>query len=587
VNAGFCPRCGVPWVPEGTSCVSCGFAPDPVLPTAADPIPAVVTAAPADQPAPHWGAPVVPTAVDQPAPPWGAPVAPATADQPAPPWGAPVAPTAAVAGKRRSPRLIALAVLGIAAVAVLGFAAFTLLSGGGPAQMASDLVTRVAARDSSASAIVDSDASLRDVANQMGVLTLPGSVTVTVENLVTKSATPSLLPSAASGETQVTATYTLKWSGNGHSGKVDQQLTATSITGKDGKTHLIAVVVSPALAFDFAGYFGPEGTTAADATTAADDLRAGSKWLPGVTVATGSADQVLTLPDHQTVVPGHLTSWHLVTAEAVPGNKKSWDVTITANGRQFLDLVRASKVTAEPVAAQVSVGDISEADAIAAAAEVDKTFWDAVNSGNVAKANALISVGPKFDAGAAAVMKGWGKGYATGGDAVEGTNGPEVAIEGLTLVMANDGSWTIDSARSNLIKTTVKGNGHVEQLTYRRFTSSGTTICTANISIRMVRVEFYTGNSVALAVFGFTHTGTCDSTDYIISAKIGWKGNSAGVSISPMIAGSDSTATGMVYRYIPLPPDVDITDRPIWVKITEYGAPGGSTLPGSMTFRTL
>jgi hypothetical protein len=376
----------------------------------------------------------------------------------------------------------------------------------------------------------------------------------------------------------------LKWSGKGQSGRVSQKLTATARKVAGGKVVLVDVAVTPPLAFDPGAYFGSAGTSAADADKVSDDLKAGTKWLPGVSVAVVPNDETLTLPDVDTPVPGHLTTWSQGVSDAVPGSKTSWSVTVTADGNSYADFVEASAVTQEPLAAQVNVGTLSPDDAALQASEVDAAFWAAVKAGDLDKANSYISTGSKISASAVAVMKSWTNGSASDAAATEGTNGPEVKADGLTFVLGSDGTWSIDSSRSDLLMVVISGNGHVERLVYSQ-TSGGTKTCSSNIDIEMTSVQFFTNDNVPLAQFKFTHDGTCPSTDQIVAVTVGWPGN-AGTEISPGIPGTDSTATGPVYRNIPLPPDTSPVKTPIWIKITKYGNPDGVLLPGTMTFST-
>jgi hypothetical protein len=645
----FCPRCGAPLVPDAQFCSGCGSRLADLMPSGQAELPAPAATAPAATApaatapaatAPAATAPAA-TAPAATAPAATAPAATAPAatapSEPVQQVADPVRP-ALVAGSlvddavpagapafapeqtaldafgapppmsehpdqtapmptelgvapasRPARRLNRKAVVAGAAVLILvgvaAAAAVVLLSGGGPGDMARTLVAKLAARDATASSIVDSDASLRNVAGQMGLLEMPGSVTVSVDKMVVATSNASPSASGSGGDARVTLTYTLKWSGKGHSGQADQKLTATSHKGADGKVRLIDIAVSPTLTFDAGAYFGTDGTSADDANKVSDDLKAGTKWLSGVSVLVTPSDQALTLPDVDTPVPGHLTTWNQIVSPAVSGNKTSWSVRVSADGHPYLDFVDASKVTQQPVAAQVNVGSISPQDAVSQASTVDAAFWQAVASGDLNTANSYISSGSTISASAVAVMNSWGNGDASDAAASEETDGPEVKADGLVFVLASNGTWSIDSSRSTLVEASIPGNGHVEHLVYSQ-TSDGVKTCSSNITIEMTSVEFYTNGYAPVAQFKFTHDGDCPSTDMIVAATVGWPGNS-GTEISPGVAGSDATTTAPVYRYVPLASGASPVKVPIWVEITQYGNPSGKLLPGSMTFSTV
>jgi hypothetical protein len=460
-----------------------------------------------------------------------------------------------------------------------------MLRGGGADDMARSLVTKMAARDVSAVSLVESEAALRDVARQMGLVGLPGSAKVTVADISVKASDRSPAPTGATADSIVTASYILQWSGNGQSESAKQKLTATIHKDSDGVTRLIRVVITPALAFDAAAYFGTSGASLADAEKVVADLEAGAGWLPGVTVKSVARDAVVTAPDVNTVEPGHLTTWKSIVSAAVPGSKTSWSVEVSAAGRSYLSFVAASKTTQEPVAAQVKVGDISPDKAVSKASIVRDEFWDAVERGDLAAANGLISTGPKLSASGLPTMKSWGKTYENGASAIakEGANGPEVQVGRLTLILGSDGSWSIDSSESSLVMALVPGNGHREQIVYRK-TAGGKTVCTSYITIELNSVEFHT-NGAPSAIFQFTHSGTCDPDDDLMEATVGWKGN-AGTKIYPDTQGTDPPESGPVLRYVQLPEGATSADLPIWIKITKYGN-AGAVLPYTMSFATI
>jgi hypothetical protein len=185
----------------------------------------------------------------------------------------------------------------------------------------------------------------------MGLVGLPGSVSLTVEGLKVADERPKPQASAAAGQ-GVTVTYTLKLSGpKGATASVKQTLTTVSKTDAKGKTHLVVVSAGPRLSFDVAAYFGKAGASKADADKVAEDIRNGSKWISGASVNVASSDSTLTLPDVETPVPGRLTTWREVVSESVAGSRTDWTVTASAGGSTYLTLQPASAVTTEPVAA--------------------------------------------------------------------------------------------------------------------------------------------------------------------------------------------------------------------------------------------
>ena len=535
--AGLCPRCGAPWFSGAACCIDCGFA--------------------AQGPAGVQEVVAAPVEV-------------------------------AAAGGRRSSvsrRFVAIGLVLalVAMVAVGSVSAYVLLSGPNPTQITHDLITKMAARDATASTYLESGDSLRTLAAMMGIVNVPGSTSLSLDNLQVTVPNPS--PSASrisKGDWPVTASYTLKWSGKGSSGKVDQKLTAVVRQGTDGKTRLVQINVSPALTFDLATCFGTTGTSEADATKVADDLRAGNKWIPGVDVKVVARPAPLTVPDVLTPVPGHLTTWSQPVSPEVSGTTTTWSVQVTSGQVTYADISPATAVTSQPVAAKVNIGNITLSDASSQAKAASTAFWAAVDAGDVAKANSMVLAGPKLSASGLARMKGWDTGLDNAGVVSEGPNGPEDELDTDTYVLGSNGTtWAIDSSRSHLVLTVLNGNGHYSLTGQHR--ENGVVTCSTNIEVSLSRVEFYTDDSAPEAVFSFSSSNNCDVYDTIITATVGWSGNS-GVDLEPDVSGTEAGTT--VERVVDLPTDLKSNIGPVWIKITGYGDPGGTTLPEVMTFST-
>ena len=223
-------------------------------------------------------------------------------------------------------------------VSGLAAAAAVVLLGGGPGDMARTLVTKLAARDATASSIVDSDASLRNVAGQMGLLELPGSVTVSVDKMVVAYLEREPLSVGFrrrhAGHSDIRAQVVRQGPFRSSRSETDGHLAQ----GARRQVHLVDIAVSPTLTFDAGAYFGTDGTSADDANKVSDDLKAGAKWLSGVSVLVTPGDQALTLPDVDTPrARSPLTTWSQIVSPAVSGNKTSWSVRVSADGHSYLD----------------------------------------------------------------------------------------------------------------------------------------------------------------------------------------------------------------------------------------------------------
>ncbi|HEX7592127.1 MAG TPA: hypothetical protein VF375_09260 [Candidatus Limnocylindrales bacterium] len=475
-------------------------------------------------------------------------------------------------------------------IAVTTVSAYLLLATPYDTQITRDLVTKMAARDASAQTLLESPDSLRVLAEMMGLVSIPGSATLSVENLLV--AAPAANPSASKApntDSLISASWTIKWAGKDSagkavSGKIDQKMTAAIRHGTDGKGHFIDIKVSPALTFDLSAYFSASGKSEADANKVAEDLRSGTKWIPGVTVSVTPRVDQLNLPPVLTSSPAHLTTWTQTVTPEVVGSQTTWSVQVSSAYGDYGAISPATVVTTAPVAAQVNVGAITPDQATALAAPTALAFWAAIEAGDVAKANSLISSGPKLDARGMALMKGWGAtsgGVSSSsgvvGTATEGHNGPQDRIGNTVYVMASDGTWTVDTSRSHLIASSLSGAGDV----YPINASSPSEGCSTQIKISLSRVVFYT-DTPAEAIFRLSSSANCDMGDEIIEITVGWTGNSAGTQMSPGVTGAEPGTT--VDRTVTLPAELKSGMGPVWIKITSYGEPNGGTLPGVMSF---
>jgi hypothetical protein len=470
-------------------------------------------------------------------------------------------------------------------------AAYVILNAPDPKIPTRDLVTRMAARDSGAAALVDSDDSLRALAVQMGIATLPGSASLAVENLQVAVPKPETGASALpAGDWAVTASYTLRWTGRDFSGKVDQVLSAVVYQGKDGKLRLERITVEPALTVDLAAYFGESGTSQDDALAVAADLRAGTKWIPGLNVGVVETAVSLDAPAINTSVPGHLSTWSKVTSPGSPGSQTVWNVNVADLSTTYLTISPASLVATQPVAAQVNVGSLTSSDAEDQAIAAAKNFWAAVDAGNVSKANALVAAGVKLDGSALASMKGWGTSKGNLGDsyigafAEEASNGPEVSIGDFTYVLGAGGTWGIDTSQGHFVQAVLGSNGHYYTLTGRE-TQNGVTVCTTKITIKLARVTFYTDVPPEAALSFSSSNGSCYLDDTIVAATAGWKGN-GGVALS-LGDGQQGTEPGKtVERTLTLPDGARSGLHPVWIKLNKYGFPESGVYAPVMKFST-
>ena len=503
--------------------------------------------------------------------------------------------TNAKPGRRAGPsrRLVAIGVVVsiVAVLAISSVSAYVVLNWPDARVQTRDLLGRMAARDSSAGDFLDKSASLRTLADKMGIVDVPGSVHLSIEGLQVTTPTPPPGASKLSKtDSLVSATYTLKWSGNATSGSVRQTLTAVARNGPDGRIRLYQIAVSPALVFDDVAYFGTAGTSEADAKRVADDLRAGVSWLPGMSVYLASTEEAVVAPPSYTVVPGHLTTWTSVVSPAVDGSRTIWNVQIDGGDTPYTAISPASVVTQEPVAAKVDTGDMQPGQADAGAIATAKAFWSAVDSRSLAKANAFIVAGPKLDAAALGVMIGWGAsngglgGSAPAGLVTESASGIQDQIGNDVYVLSPTGKWGLDASRSKLILNVATGKRGSYTLVVNNG-QTGTAACSTKISIQLARVTFYTDGLAPEALFSISSSAKCDVGDQIVTATSGWRGNSGGTALTVNQPASSPGAA--IYRAITLPAKLKPGMTPIWVKITRYGSPAiGAYLPYTMQFST-
>lgn len=443
--------------------------------------------------------------------------------------------------------------------------------------MAQDLVTKMAARDATASTLLVSADSERDVAVQMGVADLPGSVTISVKDVKTVTAASPSAAKGQAGDQPVTITYTLSWSGTKtSSGHVAQTLTGDARKDSAGKVHLVDLSVTGPIVFDMTGYFGTTGTSEADAQKVADDLTAGTKWIPGVTVAVTTSDKELTLDDVIVQDPHHLTTWTKTVSPAVPGNQRTWNVGVsTGDGTATAGVNAATAQTVAPVAAQVAKGSLSSSDALAQGNAVLKKFGADAGALNVDAANALLVPDePKVSKTSLQMMLKMKTSTVDGklGVAAEGSDGPEVWNGAFVVVMQPDGSWLIASSRSDLPVSLVATS---DSTSYWKLTAKGKSGCSGQVTMYFEGVIFYTSGS-ADAVFDLTSNG-CALNDTFIALTATWPGNATPVKESPGLAGSDPTTTAVVIRYVRLPVGVTASKHPITIVLTNYGDPSSNS----------
>jgi hypothetical protein len=400
-----------------------------------------------------------------------------------------------------------------------------------------------------------------------------------------------------SGDIPVNATYTLQWSGNnGSSGWVTQSLTAT-YTKSGGRSHLTKVVISPTLQFDECAYFGESGTSEADANKVAADLKAGSSWIPGIDVRVSSWKRDAQTIPTVTKIPGHLTKWVQTVSPAVSGSRTTWDVAVSGSKVSYSWVSAASSLTSKPAGAKIQQGTITDAEAIAGAAAVQKSLAAAAQGGDVTTFNSLVT-GPRVDATGLAYMKTWGFGSGSA-TASEGSNGPEVSLTAdhgtFTYVLGSDGKWTIDSARSSLAETTRPGDGTVYEesiavcqldyftcLSLEYYYDAFVYTCLTNITARMSGVIYYT-DATADAVLHFTSDDpSCAGDDVIQTAVVSWPGGST--TLNPDVSGTGGSSSNDAV--IHLPKGITPDKHPIQVEITSWGYGTDSILSDPWYFST-
>ncbi len=455
--------------------------------------------------------------------------------------------------------------------------------------MAQDLVTKMAARDATASTMLTSGDTLRSVAVKMGLANLPGSITVSIKDMKTVPASGTAAKAQA-GDEPLTITYTVNWNGKGVSGHVAQTLRTIARKDATGAVHLVNISVSGPVVLYLPTYFGTTGTSEADATRAADDLRAGVKWLPGVVVVVDTIDTELTLDDVIVPDPHHFTNWTDTLTPGVPGNQRTWTVGLSieagasiGTGASIAGVPVATAQTEAPVAAQVAQGSLEEADAVLQAKVVLDKFAAAVTAGNVDGANALFAPGGLSVTKAGLDIMVTLKTSVvdiTDSSPREGTAGPQVRNGVFVVVMQPDGSWLIDASRSqipiSLLVTSAPS-------TYWQLTAKGPSGCSGDIKLRFQGVLFYT-NGDADGVFDLT-SNSCALNDEFITLTASWPGSGGAIATDPGEKGSDPSTTSVVRRYVRLPAGLTPDKHPITIVLTDYGVRGSGNWD-PMTFTT-
>jgi hypothetical protein len=488
---------------------------------------------------------------------------------------------------------------GLGTAAVLGLALMVAL-GRGPSDVdrTRDLVTRLAAKDPGTAELLSDPDDLGPVASSLGLAGLPGSVSVAMEDFegqgvadladvqiqVPGASAAYMAPASGPG---VEATYTLVLTGpDGTLGRFDQKIWVKVWDDEDYHTLLGLVGVEGRIYFNLADYFGTDGTTTEAVDLVTQDLRDGNEWLPQVEVGATSTDSTITVPDDVTIVPTHLTTWSKVISEADPGTEAIWTVQVSLAGNLGTDVINqvspAKVVTKEPVAARVSVGGLEPTDAISQALEVAEDYNAAVESGDAAAAN-LVMRNSKFDITASGLAYTKAMGWTCSLDEPQAEdNGMRVVVSfgSCKVSLARDGSWSIDGLEDREVAAVVAGNGKKATLYGAQYLPGAPfPSCTNRITIKLVRVTFYTDGTVTATFnFRYSNEANCSVGDHVTKATVGWKGNK-GVSIGLYMSGESEAV-------MELPEGVTPTSTPIWIKFTRYETRSGSALPYTLTFYT-
>ena len=451
--------------------------------------------------------------------------------------------------------------IGVVAAGVIGLVvlAIVVLGGDSGAKLATDYITKLAARDATAADLAD--VALVDSSASLGVLGLPASVTFTVEAF---EATTAQVDDTRS----VTASWTLTATGpDGLVSQADQSLSATIVKTPSGD-RLENVMVSPPIGFDPSAYF-QAGTGSSDAQRIADDLRAGNAWIPGVTVAIEPTEAPVPLDDIETSDPLHLVDWRNVVSEGVIGVQTTWTVSVSSDGYPIESISAATAVTTQPVAAHIVVGSMTMEGAATSATNAAREFDGAIAAGG--DVTGLLAPGsPSMDAAALVAMAEQlpvvnpvdPSQIDTSGAALRAHTGD------LELVMV-DGRWLVDGNASHLVTSFIKGSG-----TYGWTQGpSGAWIdfsgCTTKATVKasFLGVTFWSDQS-AVASFQIASSGdsACDrSPGFTIAAS--WPGNKAGTSIN--LSSSEPGQT--VVRTSLLPANFDRSLLPLTLHVTRVG----------------
>jgi len=498
----------------------------------------------------------------------------------------------------RSPdrRWVVAAGLGTAAVLAL---VLMVALGRGPSDVdrTRDLVTRLAAKDPGTTELLSDPDYLGPVASVLGLAGLPGSVSVAMEDFegqtVADLADAQVQAPGASAAYMapsgpgVEATYTLVLTGpDGTLGRFKQTIWVRVWDDEDYHTLLGLVGVEGRIYFNLAEYFGTDGTTTDAVDLVTRDLRDGNEWLPQVKVGASAEDSTITVPDDVTIVPTHLTTWSKVTSEADPGIEATWTVQVSLAGNLGTDVINqvspAKVVTKEPVAAKVSVGGMEPDDAVSEALKVAEAYNAAIETGDAAAANLLMR-NSKFDINASGLAYTKAMDWTCSLDEPKATdNGMRVVVSfgSCKVSLAADGSWSIDGLEDRAVAAVVAGNGKTATVYGAKYLPGAPfPSCTNKITIKLVRVTFYTDGTVTATFnFRYSNQSNCSIGDHVTKATVGWKGNKG--------VGIDLYMSGASEAQMELPEGVTPTSTPIWIKFTRYQTSSGSALPYSLTFST-
>ena len=406
---------------------------------------------------------------------------------------------------------VALAIAGVVSVIALGGLAMLLTSNN--ASLASDLITRMAARDAAAGTLL-ADTDLASFAAEMGISGVPASVSLSVEGMKAASETV--------GDTEIlTAHYTLH--ATGPSGEVDseaQTLTATVMNTATGK-RLVEVIVEPPLEFDPAVYY-PVGTSAADASSVAADLEKGNVWLGGS--ATVDPETVPIASIYEDIANPSL--WEgaqgIVDVAGVDGEETTWVVRVDVPGAAPVTLTGAKATTKQMVGGRMHHGTMSEESAMAGATAAANAFVAAAQEGQdvssffVAGSSSISAVAAKANTSGRLHLEE-GSYPLTSSDYTEQ---PAVMVGALKLALDPSGRWLIDPEASQIIEKFAPSG---DSFNLYDISDLWGACSTSTINITLDGIAWYHGRNKPSAIFTAEPVkGTCGTR--MGSGKISWKG---------------------------------------------------------------